>query len=209
MGGTNQHAQLAVPARVGRRRPTYPGIKATPRDVANLTQVSDYGGLLRLDERESYSLSFAKKAAAFLRNSSARTRCSRLYQRVVREFLVQQEARPRSKVFNTSRSTHNRRFSLRSRRRSSRSSLVKPVWPFVRSARARRIQLRNADSVRSSSRATRPTLWPVSSTSQTAPALNSSSNSRRGRRGCFVFANVDIVSVFQKVSTKLDQAQSQ
>ena len=68
--GTNQHAQLAVPARVGRRRPTYPGIKATPRDVENLTQVSDrYGGLLLLDERESYSLSFAKKAAAFLNTS--------------------------------------------------------------------------------------------------------------------------------------------
>ncbi len=104
MGGTNQHAQLAVPARVGRRRPTYPGIKATPRDVENLTQVNDrYGGLLRLDERESYSLSFAKKAAAF---------------------------------FKTSRSTRNRRFSLRSRRSSSRSTPVKPVRPFVRSARA-------------------------------------------------------------------------
>ena len=54
-------------------------------------------GLLRLDERESYSLSFAKKAAAF---------------------------------FNTLRSTRNRRFSLRSRRSSSRFSLVKPVRPF-------------------------------------------------------------------------------
>ena len=70
MGGTDQYAQLAVPARMGRRRPTYPGIKATPRDIENLTQVSDrHGGLLRLDERESYSLSFAKKAAGLLHHS--------------------------------------------------------------------------------------------------------------------------------------------
>ena len=49
-------------------------------------------------------------------------------------------------------------------------------------------------------------LPPLSVGEMTLTALNSSSNSRRGRRGCVVFAIVDIVSTFQKVSTKLDQA---
>ena len=62
------------------------------------------------------------------------------------------------------------------------------------------------DSVRSSSRATRPTVWPSSSTSRTAPALNSSSNCRRGRRDFVVLSIVDIVSAFRNVSTKPDQA---
>ena len=62
------------------------------------------------------------------------------------------------------------------------------------------------NSGRSSSRATRPTVWPSSSTSRTAPALNSSVNRRRGRLGFAVFAIVDIVSAFQNVSTEADQA---
>ena len=70
MRGTNQHPQLAIPSGVSRGRSTRPGIEATSRDVENLTQMGKrHRGLLRLDERESYSLSLAKKAAAFLRNS--------------------------------------------------------------------------------------------------------------------------------------------
>ena len=56
MRGTNQDPQLLISVRVRRRRPTRPGIKATPGHVENLTQVCErHGGLLRLDERESYS----------------------------------------------------------------------------------------------------------------------------------------------------------
>ena len=58
--------------------------------------------------------------------------------------------------FRISRSVRSTRISFRNRRSSSRSSVVSPVRPFVRSARARSTQVRKADSVRSSSRATRP-----------------------------------------------------
>ena len=97
MRRTNQHPQLTISLRVYRHRPPCPGIDATPRHVEHLTEVCDgHGGLLRLDERESYSLSLAKTAAA---------------------------------LFGTSRATRNRRFSLRSRRSSSRSSVVNPERP--------------------------------------------------------------------------------
>ena len=175
MRGSNQHAELLITPRVGRGGTTLPRVESASGDVEYLTEVRErHAGLLRLDERESYSLSLATKAAAF---------------------------------FRTSRSTRRRRFSLRSRRSSSRSSVVKPRRPCVRSARARSTQLRNADSVRSRSRATCPTLRSSSSTSRTAPALNSSSNCRRGRRflvGCTIG---DIVSAFRNVSTKPDQTQ--
>ena len=107
MGGTNQHPELPVLLRTRRGRSPRPRIEPAAGHLEHLTEVRNrHRGLLRLDERESYSLSFAKKAAAF---------------------------------FRTSRSTRNRRFSFRSRRNSSRSSLVNPVRPFVRSARARSI----------------------------------------------------------------------
>jgi len=47
---------------------------------------------------------------------------------------------------------------------------------------------------------------PSSSTSRTAPALNSSVNRRRGRLDFVECAIVDIVSAFWKVSTRSDQA---
>ena len=56
--------------------------------------------------------------------------------------------------FSISRSVRSTRTSFRRRRSSSRSSVVSPVRPFVRSARARSTQFRKADSVKSSSRAT-------------------------------------------------------
>ena len=68
------------------------------------------------------------------------------------------------------------RFSLRSRASSSRSAVVRPVRPPLRSARARSTHCRKADSVRSNSRATAPTVFPSSNTSRTAPARNSSLN---------------------------------
>ena len=109
--------------------------------------------------------------------------------------------------FRISRSVRSTRFSFRNRRSSSRSSVVNPVRPFVRSARARSTQFRKADSVRSSSRATWPAVLPSSSTNRTAPVLNSSVNRRRCRRGFVLLAIVDIVPAFRKVSTKPDQAQ--
>ena len=74
------------------------------------------------------------------------------------------------------------RLSFRTCASSARSSVVSPVRPFVRSARACRTQLPNADGVRSSSRATAPIVFLHLSTSRTAPALNSSENCRRTRR---------------------------
>ena len=52
-----------------------------------------------------------------------------------------------------------------------------------------------------------PTVLPSSSTNRTAPALNSSVNCRRARRGLTVAAMVDIVSAFRNVSTSSDQGQ--
>ncbi len=99
------------------------------------------------------------------------------------------------------------RTSFRSRASSSRSSVVSPVLPFVRSARACSTQLRKDDSVSPRSRAAAATVFPCSSTSRTAPALKSSVKLRRVRRGVLC-AILDIVSTFPKVSTKSDQAQT-
>jgi hypothetical protein len=98
------------------------------------------------------------------------------------------------------------RFSFRSRLSSSRSAVVRaPGLPRPVSARACSTQFRSDDSVRSRSQAVAGTVLPSSSTSRTAPALNSSLKLRRVRFR-FVSAIVDIVSAFRKVSTKPDQA---
>src|SRR5262245_56537534 len=118
-------------------------------------------------------------------------------------------AKKAAAFFRISRSSRRIRFSFRRRASSSRSAVVRPVLPCVRSARARLTQARSAVSVRSRSRAARPTLLPSSSTSRTAWALKSSSNCRRGRRRLGVSAIArDIVSTFRKMSTKPDQAQA-
>src|SRR5713226_3385768 len=95
--------------------------------------------------------------------------------------------------FNISRSSCRMRFSLRSRASSSRSAVVNaPDLPLPRSTRVCSTHLRNDDSVKSRSRASAPTVFPSSSTSRTAPALNSSLKLRRVRLGC-LSAVVDIV----------------
>lgn len=98
------------------------------------------------------------------------------------------------------------RFSLRNRASPSRSAVVSPVLPPVRSARACSTHSRNADGVRSSSRATAPTVLPSSSTNRTAWARNSSLNCRRTRRLPLLHPMRAIVSTFRKVSTETDQA---
>jgi len=99
--------------------------------------------------------------------------------------LIAGASRRRPAFFKISRSSWRIRFSRRSRASSSRSAVVRPVFPLVRSARARFTHSRSAVSVRSRSRATLPTLLPSSSTSRTAWALKSSSN-RRARPGAWV-----------------------
>ena len=86
-------------------------------------------------------------------------------------------------------------------------AVVRPVLPFVRSARACFTHVARADGVRSNSRATAPTVLPSSITSRTAPVLNSSVNCRRARLPVFLDSILDIVSTFRNVSTKPDQAQ--
>src|SRR5256712_12565241 len=108
--------------------------------------------------------------------------------------------------FRMSRSIRNSRFSLRRRANSARSSLVRPVRPFVRSACARATQDPSADGVRSSSRATAPMVFPSSRTSRTAPALNSDVNRRRDRLLPAPVRMVDILSAFQIVSTESGEA---
>src|SRR5262249_45306269 len=119
-------------------------------------------------------------------------------------------AKKAAAFFRISRSVRSSRFSFRRRASSSRSAVVKPVRPCVRSARARVTQMRRLDSVRSRSRATLGMLLPSSSTSRTACALKSSSNRRRWRRVVFGVSAMarDIVSTFRKMSTKSDQAHS-
>ena len=63
-------------------------------------------------------------------------------------------AKKAAAFFRMSRSIRSSRISLRSRASSSRSAVVRPVLPFVRSARACSTHFRSADSVRSRSRAT-------------------------------------------------------
>ena len=88
-------------------------------------------------------------------------------------------AKKAAAFFKMSRSVRNSRFSFRSRANSSRSAVVRPVRPCVRSAQARLTHSRSAVSVRSRSRAAAPTVLPPSSTKPTALALNSSVNWRR------------------------------
>src|SRR5437867_415129 len=83
---------------------------------------------------------------------------------------------------------------------------VSPVLPFVRSACACLTHRPTADGTKSSSRATAVTDCPSSNTNRTVWALNSSLKRRRARLPRVVSAIVDIVSAFQKVSTKPDQA---
>ena len=98
MRRTNQHPQLTISLRVYRHRPPCPGIDATPRHVEHLTKVCDgHGGLLRLDERESYSLSPREDGRGSFWHVALHPQ---------------------------------RRFSLRSRRSSSRSSVVNPSGPL-------------------------------------------------------------------------------
>ena len=66
---------------------------------------------------------------------------------------------------------------------------------------------RSADWVRSRSRATWGMVFPPSSTSLTAPALNSPVKLLRGRRGLLSSAMLDTVPTSRKVSTRSDQAQ--
>ena len=99
------------------------------------------------------------------------------------------------------------RFSLRNRASSSRSAVVSPVLPRLRSARAWLTHVANEDGVRSSSRATAPTDFPSSHTSRTAPVRNSSVNCRRARRPALLDPILDIVPTFRKMSTESDQAQ--
>src|SRR5262249_49567516 len=117
-------------------------------------------------------------------------------------------AKKAAAFFRMSRSVRSSRFSLRSRASSSRSTVVRPVRPCVRSARARLTHSRTAVSVRSMSRATPPTLLPSSRTRRTTPALNSSVNWRRGRRFGVSAIGLDIVSSIGKMSTEPDQAQA-
>ena len=98
------------------------------------------------------------------------------------------------------------RFSLRNRASSSRSAVVSPVLPRLRSARAWLTHVANEDGVRSSSRATAPTDFPSSHTSRTAPVRNSSVNCRRARRPALLDPILDIVPTFRKMSTESDQA---
>src|SRR3954447_7079388 len=110
--------------------------------------------------------------------------------------------------FKISRSSWRMRFSLRSRVNSSRSLVVRPVRPCVRSARARLTHSRSAVSVKSRSRAAAPTVFPSSRTKRTALALNSSVNWRRGRLVGGSAIALDIVSSSGKMSTEADQPQT-
>ena len=102
-----------------------------------------------------------------------------------------------------SRSMRNSRFSFRSRAHSSRSAVVSPRdRPLLRAVVARSIQVRNAATVRSRSRATRVTVLPSSNTRRTTPALNSSVTCCRARRAFLPGPMIAIRSAFRKVSTK-------
>jgi hypothetical protein len=109
--------------------------------------------------------------------------------------------------FKMSRSMRSSRLSFRNCASSARSSIVRPVRPFVRSARACQTQLANENGVRSSSRATAPIVLPSSNISRTAPARNSSENCRRTRRPDPCDPILAIVSAFRMMPTESDQAQ--
>src|SRR5579864_2612632 len=114
-------------------------------------------------------------------------------------------AKKAAAFFRISRSSWTIRNSFRSRASSSRSAVVRPVLPCVRSARACSTQFRSDDSVKPKSRAAAATVLPSSRTSRTAPVLYSSVKLRRVRFA-FLSAMVDIVFPFRKMSTKPDQA---
>src|SRR5262252_7351684 len=107
--------------------------------------------------------------------------------------------------FRMSRSIRSVRFSRRSRPSSSRSSVVSaPVGPRPASTSPCRTQLRSAVSVRSSSRATVATDFPLSRTIRTAWALNSFVNARRLR---LAMTHSYRTFVRSGVSTKAGQGQ--
>src|SRR5262249_9410415 len=107
--------------------------------------------------------------------------------------------------FRMSRSILSVRFSRRSRPSSSRSSVVSaPVGPRPASTSPCRTQLRSAVSVRSSSRATVATDFPLSRTIRTAWALNSFVNARRLR---LTMTHPYRTFVRSGVSTKAGQGQ--
>src|SRR3989449_3302634 len=84
--------------------------------------------------------------------------------------------------FRMSRSIRSVLFSRRKCASSARSSVVSaPPWPRPASVSACATQRRSAVSVRSSSRATAPGLFPLCCTTLTASALNSGENDRRRR----------------------------
>src|SRR5262245_42200975 len=105
--------------------------------------------------------------------------------------------------FRMSRSIRRVRFSRRRRPSSSRSAVVSaPVAPLPASISACRTQLRSAVSVKSSSRATVPTGFPLSRTIRTAWALNSVVNARRFR---LAMTHSYRTFVRSEVSTKPEQ----
>ena len=117
-------------------------------------------------------------------------------------------AKKAAAFFKMACSIRSSRFSLRNVASSARSSVVRPVFPFVRSALACLTQSPSAEGVRSRSRAAAPTVFPSSKTNRTAPALNSGENPRRTRLPELAFCIRDIVSTFQIVSTKSGEAQN-
>ena len=66
----NPNTKLSVPLRVGRLGTVLPGIEPATRNLKRATERCDRdSGLLRLDEREPYTFSLAKKAIAFFKMS--------------------------------------------------------------------------------------------------------------------------------------------
>lgn len=110
--------------------------------------------------------------------------------------------------FKISRSIRSLRTSLRRSASSCRSSLVRtPGRPWPRSARARSTQSWSEELARSRSSATELTLLPSSSTSRTAPSLNSGVNVLRGRRPPPFFLRLLTILAFHNMSTRTDQPQ--
>lgn len=68
MRGSDQHPQPLISAGMGRCRPAPPRVGPARRDLKNPTHRAHVaGGLLRLETREPYIGSLAKKAAACLK----------------------------------------------------------------------------------------------------------------------------------------------
>ena len=117
MRGSDQHAQPLVSSSPRRRRPVPPRVEPARRDIEDPTHRSHAErGLLRLDERELYTCSLAKKAAAFfrisrsvrsvrtsLRNRRSSSRSSRV--RPVRPWV--RSARSRSTQFRSAESVRS------------------------------------------------------------------------------------------------------